>query len=168
MFMVRAGDRVARFAFLPPYLAQLTRSVAEFRETRGWQLTQSALHEINAECVAHRIAFTLMFVPEKAQVYWPTVERMFSAADVEQAMAFYGLPAQSGELERIRTNRLAQNELLREFCEREGIRMLDLTPALEREVEAGREVYFPDDTHWNAAGHDVASRELAAFLAAHP
>jgi hypothetical protein len=42
--------------------------------------------------------------------------------------------------------------------------MLDLTASLQHQVEAGRETYFADDTHWNAAGHDVAARGLAKFL----
>jgi hypothetical protein len=28
-------------------------------------------------------------------------------------------------------------------------------------------VYFPDDAHWNAAGHEVAARVLADFLQGH-
>jgi hypothetical protein len=28
-------------------------------------------------------------------------------------------------------------------------------------------VYFPDDAHWNTAGHEIASRVLGDFLRAH-
>jgi lysophospholipase L1-like esterase len=41
---------------------------------------------------------------------------------------------------------------------------LDLTPDLQEQVESGKNVYFPDDAHWNAAGHDVAAARLAEFL----
>jgi lysophospholipase L1-like esterase len=58
-----------------------------------------------------------------------------------------------------------QNDLMREFCAAAGIAFLDLTPALEQAAASGRPVYFADDAHWNAAGHDVAARELAKFLA---
>jgi hypothetical protein len=64
----------------------------------------------------------------------------------------------------IRANRLAHNELLRDFCAEHQISFLDLTPALERNIAAGRAVYFADDAHWNAAGHAVAAQELAKFL----
>ena len=33
---------------------------------------------------------------------------------------------------------------------------------------SGRAVYFADDAHWNAAGHEIAARELAKFLTRQP
>jgi len=68
----------------------------------------------------------------------------------------------------ISANRLAQNELMREFCDNSGIPLLDLTPALEQAASSGRAVYFADDAHWNAAGHDIAAQELGRFLAQQP
>jgi lysophospholipase L1-like esterase len=68
----------------------------------------------------------------------------------------------------ISTNRLAQNELIREFCASAGIPLLDLTPTLERAARSGRALYFADDAHWNATGHEIAAEELAKFLADHP
>ena len=32
----------------------------------------------------------------------------------------------------------------------------------------GRAVYFAGDAHWNAAGHEIAAKELAKFLAKQP
>ena len=55
--------------------------------------------------------------------------------------------------ETLAAHRLAQNELVAGLCAERGIAFLDLTPALEAEVESGRNVYFPDDAHWNADGH---------------
>lgn len=45
-----------------------------------------------------------------------------------------------------------------------GVGYLDLTPALRAEAAAGRRVYFDYDTHWTAAGHAVAAREIAGLL----
>ena len=63
-------------------------------------------------------------------------------------------------------NRLALNDLMREFCAREGITFLDLTSSLESALKQGRNVYFPDDSHWNAAGHETAAQALARLLRA--
>ena len=43
---------------------------------------------------------------------------------------------------------------------------VDLTPALIAGVQAGREVYLPDDTHWTATGHEIAARILCDALGA--
>ena len=53
---------------------------------------------------------------------------------------------------------------MKAFCAEQDLAFLDLTPLLEAAVEAGRNVYFPDDAHWNAAGHEVAAQALASFL----
>ena len=68
------------------------------------------------------------------------------------------------DLKEMSQNRLAQNELMREFCEGEQISLIDLTAALQAEADAGRNVYFPDESHWNAAGHQLAADAIAAFL----
>jgi hypothetical protein len=31
-------------------------------------------------------------------------------------------------------------------------------------VASGHNVYFPDDAHWNTAGHEIASRVLGDFV----
>ena len=61
-------------------------------------------------------------------------------------------------------NRLALNDLMRGFCAEEGITFLDLTAELQAKLGAGQNVYFPDDSHWNAAGHETAAKALARLL----
>jgi lysophospholipase L1-like esterase len=88
---------------------------------------------------------------------------------LQGAIDFYARENQKPlRLEDIRANRLAQNALLRDFCAQEHIPMLDLTAPLQHAIESGRGMYFPDDTHWNAAGHDLAARELTEFMTGQP
>lgn len=52
------------------------------------------------------------------------------------------------------------------FFERERIPYLDLLPHLKGPArEAG--LYFPYDMHWNAKGHDLGARVVAAYLVEH-
>ncbi|MBM3561390.1 MAG: hypothetical protein FJX53_16260, partial [Alphaproteobacteria bacterium] len=55
-----------------------------------------------------------------------------------------------------------------DFAARRGIAFVDLTPSLAEAAQAGlahgRLVYWRDDTHWNAAGIDVAAAAIAASL----
>ena len=41
------------------------------------------------------------------------------------------------------------------------IGFLNLTPALATKAAQGRLLYFADDTHWSAAGHQAAGRAIA-------
>lgn len=55
--------------------------------------------------------------------------------------------------------------LLRDIFVREGIPFLeDLPDAVEREEHRGRRLRLADGAHWNAEGHRVAGRALAAWL----
>ncbi len=52
------------------------------------------------------------------------------------------------------------NQALRSWGDRHGVAMLDLTPAFRRATAAQQHLYL--DVHFNAAGHRLAAREIAA------
>jgi hypothetical protein len=156
-----------RFAFMPPYLQKLAGSREEIERSRGWELTRAALTKMRDTCAQHGSRLTVMFIPSKDAVYWPLVERSLGEEELQRSLDFVSsynhMPLRAGD---IRAHRLVQNDLVRDFCAAEKIPFLDLTPALEQAAATGNAVYFADDAHWNAAGHEVAARELARFLTA--
>jgi hypothetical protein len=158
-----------RFAFMPPYLQKLASSRADIERSRGWELVRGALLKMRETCARHGTRLTVLFIPSKDEVYWPLVERSLGQEELQRSLDFVSsynhMPLRAAG---IRANRLAQNELMREFCAAAGISFLDLTPALEQAAASGRAVYFADDAHWNAAGHEIAAQELAKFLARQP
>jgi hypothetical protein len=158
-----------RFAFMPPYLQKLASSRTELERSRGWELVRGALMKMRETCAEHGSRLTVLFIPSKDEVYWPLVERSLGQEELKRSIDFIStynhMPLQAAD---IRANRLAQNELMCEFCAAAGISFLDLTPALEQAAVSGRAVYFADDAHWNAAGHEIAARELARFFARQP
>jgi lysophospholipase L1-like esterase len=160
------GGGILRFAVMPAYLQKLGSPRQEFERSRGWELTQATLLRMKETCDRAASRLTVMFVPAKAEVYWPLIEHSLGAEELQRAIDFscrYNhMQLRAAE---IQANRLAQNDLLHDFCAEAKIQFLDLTPALEQNAAAGRAVYFPDDAHWNAAGHEVAAQELAKFLA---
>ncbi|MDP9003179.1 MAG: hypothetical protein M3N12_00120 [Verrucomicrobiota bacterium] len=163
------GGHSLRFAVMPAYLQKLGTSRQEFEHTRGWELVRATLLRIKETCDRAGSRFTVMFIPSKAEAYWPLIERSLGPDELQRAIDFscsYNhMHLHAAE---IRANRLAQNDLLRDFCAETKIQFLDLTPALEHTAAAGRAVYFADDAHWNAAGHELAAEELAKFLALRP
>jgi lysophospholipase L1-like esterase len=168
-FHIRAEQGTLRFAFMPPYLQKLASPRAELERSRGWELVRETLSRMRDVCAQHGSRFTVLFIPSKDEVYWPLVERSLGAEELQRSIDFIsGYNHMELRVDDIHANRLAQNELLREFCSTAGIPFLDVTPALEQAAASGRAVYFADDAHWNAAGHEIAARELARFLAEQP
>jgi hypothetical protein len=158
-----------RFAFMPPYLQKLASPRAAIERSRGWELVRAALLKMRETCAGQGSRLTVMFIPSKDEVYWPLVERSLGQEELQRSLDFVSsynhMPLQAAD---IRENRLAQNELMREFCAGAQIPFLDLTPVLEQATASGRPIYFADDAHWNAAGHEIAAQELAKFLARQP
>jgi Lysophospholipase L1 and related esterases len=110
----------------------------------------------------------VLFIPFKSQVYFPLLLRSFATADLERYFQFYFRQSPTSlDAKKMFQNRLAQNDLMRQFCDSEHIPFIDVTAALQTEVESGKNVYFPDESHWNDDGHAVAAREIAAFLKSH-
>jgi lysophospholipase L1-like esterase len=163
------GGGTLRFAVMPAYLQKLGSPRQEFERSRGWELARATLLRMKETCDRADSRLTVMFVPAKAEVYWPLIERSLGADELQRAIDFscrYNhMQLRAAD---IQANRLAQNELLRDFCAEAKIQFLDLTPALEQNAAAGRAAYFADDAHWNAAGHEIAAQELAKFLALQP
>ena len=162
MFSIPVGGKILHFAWAPWYLPRLAWSRSQFEQSRGWELARTALVEMNRTCAENGSRFVLMFIPSAEQVYWPLAERSLGPTALQEALAFYTRFWMS--VEKIRANGLVQNQMLADFCAKENIPMLDLTPALQQKVESGTAVYFSDDEHWNAAGQEVAASQLATFL----
>ena len=167
MFTVPVGGRILRWAFMPPYLSTLNLSEDELAVLRGWTLTRNAIGEMQRVSRSFGAELIVMFIPFKSQVYFPLLERAFSHDDLRSALQFYlGGSQWPVDLDAMRHNRLAQNDLMRRLCEEAGIPLLDTTTALETHVTAGENVYFPDDSHLNERGQAVLADALSAFLRA--
>jgi hypothetical protein len=164
LFTVPVAGRVLRFAFLPPYLNRLTLSRQQLEASRGWELTRRSYREMQRLVRAQGGELIVLFIPSKSQVYLPLLEASLTGTELRRALRLClgGQPPPG--LEFVMQNRLALNDLMREFCTEEGITFLDLTADLESTVGAGHNVYFPDDSHWNDVGHETAAAALARLL----
>jgi lysophospholipase L1-like esterase len=167
LFTVPVAGRTLRFAFLPAYLNTLRFTRAELEAWPGWALTREAYRQMDREVRAAGARLVVMFIPHKAQVYLPLLQASLPPAELTRALkAALGPLDQPLDLRAMLDNRLALNGLMDDFCAQEEIELLDLTEALQARVAKGQNVYFPDDSHWNAAGHETASEALAVLLRA--
>jgi len=165
MFDLPVAGRHLPFAFMPPYLNTLNFSEQELESRVGWRLTRDAIAEMNTVSRSFGARFVVMFVPFKSQVYLPLLERALTKDVLRSSLSFY-LEAYGRDVDvrRLSANRLAQNHLMRRFCEQAGIPFVDSTPALEGFVRSGENAYFPDESHLNEAGEAVLADTIAAFL----
>jgi hypothetical protein len=124
------------------------------RDTQDSRQERAALDKVvailsaaHAVCATNRIALLVVFAPEKFRVY-----RDYCTFRPNNPCSGWGLddlPAQIGR----RVTALSPR-----------IGFLDLTPALSAEAARGRLLYFTDDTHWSAEGHEVTGRTIATYV----
>lgn len=167
LFTVPIAGRTLRFAFLPPYLDRLEFSREQLQASRGWEVTRRSYQEMERLVRGQGGELVVVFIPSKAQVYLPLLSASFSPAQLQRALDFcLGDRPSSPTVDAMMRNRLALNDLMRDFCATEGIAFIDLTAVLQTKLGAGYNTYFPDDSHWNAAGHEAAAGAIASFMRA--
>lgn len=54
--------------------------------------------------------------------------------------------------------------LLERFCSEQAIEYHDLLPIFQKAHQTGQKLYLPQDTHWNAAGNELAAQFLFDLL----
>ncbi len=114
-------------------------------EERQLDVALDCLRSAAAECRAAGARLVVVYVPRKFRVYRGLCE--FPP----------GSPCADWETTDL-PDRVAA------FCAEQDLGWVDLTPVLRERVEQGVEVHFPEDVHWNPAGHDAAAGAVARFL----
>jgi hypothetical protein len=163
MFSIAVNGQTLRWAFMPPYLNTLRMPEDELSARRGWTLTRDAIRAMRDASRAAGAELIVMFVPFKSQVFLPIAVEAVPHDELVSALR-YSLPDGRIDVAAMTGNRLAQNRMMRRFCADAGIRFLDTTDALAARLHEGVNVYFPDDSHLNEAGHVVVAQALEGFL----
>jgi len=119
---------------------------------RAWALTEALLARLRDEVEAVGSDFLIFYVPTVAAVddeEWRRVRRA-NAMDDE------------GWSPR------ADADMLEAICQRRELDCLVPLAAFRSAVEdpAASPLYFSDDPHWTAAGHDLAARQIEGYLRA--
>ena len=121
--------------------------------------------------------FLLVYVPSKEHVYW---SRIWDPTDVnnilERSVTVKLSEGDHGHFEwepkylsydTFNANHNAQEKLLTDFAQSNGIEFLNLTPTFwEQGIKRG-ELYHYADPHWNQAGNDLAAQTIAEYIKTH-
>lgn len=157
---VAATDPATPVAFFDQMLPILALDADALRASDMFQATLSSILEMSQDLEARGIRFVMMYIPQKAELYWPYLN-----AEGKGAIAsFVAASASSLAADMIDQNISAQRDLWLSVALEQRIEFLDLTPALRAAIENGQSPYFFADTHWNQLGHDLARQELQKFL----
>lgn len=105
---------------------------------------RAALVESRETAARHGIQLVVFIVPTKEMVY----QDRFSAPALRAVVDW-------------------RYTALLQMLDELGIAHVDLLPPLRAAATQGPQLYFAHDTHWTAAGHDVAAHVLRDYVAAH-
>ena len=122
-----------------------TRTFGSYEQER-FEVTKAAFRKGAALCRAQGIQLVVFYVPIKFRVY----------GDVCTFPA--GSPC-------VKWHPWNLEERFAAFSRDAGIDFVSLTGPLKRAAAAGEVVYAPEDSHWSAAGHELAARQVASAWA---
>lgn len=155
------------YAFEPKQLRDLYASREEFEIDKHWLNPRAQIREMHEMCRSAEAQFVLVFAPTKAHVLLPAVAETLSPDKIRRFTAIsYDNPLPEGE-EFLRTLLIrldAREQVIAEWCARDGIKFLSLTEPLRRAALSGRQVYYTYDQHWSPEGHAVAAETIASTL----
>jgi hypothetical protein len=168
------GGNYYEMAFLMYYLWGQRPPAEGFAASRTYQVFEAALDAIQAD--AGDACLGLIFVPTKEQLYYPYIipsERQWLRQNAYQQMI-----DDSGLLQIIPQPLSADDEARFMAEDMQGLHhavaatmqnrpdwhFIDLLPLFEEHVALGELLYYPYDTHWNQAGHDLAAQAIADSL----
>ena len=110
----------------------------------GWAWTEPVIRAGLEAIEAEGSTAVFVIVPSKEQVYEP------------QYRSVHSLPA-AYDIDRL-------TDPLRQLCRQEKLHCLDLTEPMREAATNGRQLYFPVDIHWNAAGNQVVAEIVNQYL----
>ena len=137
-------------------LPMLAMDRDSLRTSKMFEVTESGLTEMANALREKEIPFLLMYIPQKAEVFWDYLD----SEAKEQIVNVLREQNAAITVESIDDNLSTQIDLIRDLAIANGIDFLDLTPALRSVVESGSSPYFFADTHWNQHGHNIARQAL--------
>ncbi len=155
------------YVFDPKDLLWFDFTAAKFAASKGFADTCTAVRGMADECRVAGARLVVLYAPNKPHVLMTDI-----ADRPEQVRAFVSLikrnlPPADRLTRQLREGVQAPEQAMADFCRRQNIDFLSLTPALRREMEAGNRVYFTYDQHWTPEGHAVVARAVEDYLKEH-
>ena len=147
-------------AFYDELLLLMAKSETDIRDSESFRLTAASIAEMAASLSERAGRFVLMYIPQKAELYWRLLSDKSKAEIVSRLEAEF----ENANALAIDAKWSVQRDLLSEMADGLGIEFLDLSAPLSAAIAAGQQPYFFADTHWNQLGHNIARNALLEHL----
>ena len=147
-------------AFYDQFLATFALDRQAIQESEMFVLTRNAIDAMASALAASGSRLILMYIPQKAELYWELLSDESKADILTGSRAFDAAMEQDS----ISANLPALRDLMTALAAELRIDFLDLTRHLSKAVGEGVQPYFFSDTHWNQTGHNIARNALLDFL----
>lgn len=109
----------------------------------GWRLTQESFLEAKAICKDINARFAIILIPDAGHSYWHIIKGLNASLDRDLDQLY---------------------PLIRDFCNKQDIMCLDLTPTFREHARKGEHLYYTNDGHWNKEGSHLAAKTILEFL----
>ena len=137
-----------------------------FLHTKGCKQTLVNLRLIKKMCSENHIHLIIVYAPDKSHVLMPLICDNISDEALKKFMALKEkkLPPVNKLKETVLARLDNEEQVFKEFCEKESIEFVSLTVPLRNDAAVGQQVYFTYDDHWTPIGHEVVANTINDFL----
>jgi hypothetical protein len=169
---VTINSKDLEMVFFSYYISWLSVNREAIEASQDYRLAGEAILKMQELSEAAGARFLLVYVPSKEHIYLPylsdadLLERVFAevpAIILDQA-GYLQFTDEKATPELTQQHMDDQAHLLADFAVENNIRFLDLTPIFQEQAGTGVELYYPFDTHWNQAGHDLAAKSISRYI----
>ncbi|MFN8418489.1 MAG: GDSL-type esterase/lipase family protein [Anaerolineae bacterium] len=159
--------------FFDTYISLLNATKETYQQSSNLDLFKKALADMQQSAGSN--CFYFAYFPDKAHILMPYVaaaDRPRVMLDLKQqtvgkAGEYMTEQPATQSYDEILARLDNQRDVIKQVVESTGIPFIDLLPAFTEATARGDILYYTYDTHWNQAGHDLAGRVIADYLAAH-
>ena len=171
-FTATIAGRDVPLSFSTTYISRLELSREDVESLAGFRAAVEALRALSNEARAAGAKVIVAYFPSKERCYGPLLpatlledklgnaRRLMSRDRMLRPRGNDEVVSAAGLLERMDGQRDA---VVRQLGAA-GIEVLDLSPVFREAAARGEALYLTNDTHWSAAGHELAASAIAERL----